>query len=230
MKREMSFCFFFQAEDGIRDYKVTGVQTCALPISNFNSYANSTGVYLFGQLTGDFFNGQLTGLPMADFLTGQLSSVTQSVPNAHYMKQSWVGLYGQDTWKVKPRLTMNYGLRWEPFLPPVSTNGKVYNFDHDRFLQGVRSTVFKNAPAGLYFPGDPGFPDKSGVNKRWLNFAPRMGLASDVTGDGRTSVRASYGLAYDDLPLQWRVNAGRVPPWSTQITLVNPALANPWAS
>ncbi|HYR43311.1 MAG TPA: carboxypeptidase regulatory-like domain-containing protein, partial [Terriglobia bacterium] len=174
--------------------------------------------------------GAFTGLGMADFLTGQLSSFSQTVPNGHYMKQSWVGLYGQDTWKVKPRLTMNYGLRWEPFLPQVSTNGRVYNFDHNRFLQGVRSTVFKNAPAGLYYPGDPGFPDKSGINKQWLNFAPRVGLAWDATGDGRTSVRAFYGLAYDYLPLQWRVNAGRVPPWSTQINLNSVALDNPWAS
>src|SRR5205085_1610032 len=181
--------------------------------SNFNAYANSTGVYLF--------NGQSTGLGMADFLTWQLGSISQSAPNAHYVTQSRVGLYAQDTWKTNSRLTMNYGLRWEPFLPQVSTNGRVYNFDHDRFLQGVRSTVFINAPPGLYFPGDRGFPDKSGIHKRWLNFAPRVGLAWDPTGDGRTSVRAFYGLAYDYLPLQWRVNAGRVAPWSTQFTLTN---------
>ncbi|PYV74128.1 MAG: hypothetical protein DMG96_21070, partial [Acidobacteria bacterium] len=146
------------------------------------------------------------------------------------MKQSWAGLYGQDTWKVKPRLTMNYGLRWEPFLPQVSTNGKVFNFDHNRFLQGTRSTVFRNAPVGLYFPGDPGFPDNSGIHKQWLKFAPRLGMAWDATGDGRTSLRAFYGLAYDYLPLQWRINAGRVAPWSPQITLVGATVDNPWGS
>src|SRR2546428_12005004 len=136
--------------------------------SNFNSYASSTGVY--------FFNGLFTGLAMADFLLGNVSTFIQSAPNAHYIRQSWVALYGQDIWKVKPRLTLNYGLRWEPFLPQVSTNGKVYNFDHNRFLEGTRSTVFKNAPAGLYFPGDPGFPNKSGIHKQWLKFAPRLGV------------------------------------------------------
>ena len=196
--------------------------TLAQGRSNFNSYLGSTGVYLF--------NGQSFGLPMVDFLLGNLGAFTQSTPYGHYIKQSWIGLYGQDTWKVKPRLTMNYGLRWEPFLPQVSTNGEVYNFDDNRFLQGIRSAVFKNAPPGLYFPGDPGFPDKSGINKQWLKFAPRLGLAWDTTGNGRTSLRAFYGLAYDYVPLQWRISAGRVAPWDPQITLSSVPLDNPWVS
>src|SRR5207253_9576440 len=127
-------------------------------------------------------------------------------------------------------LTLNYGVRWEPFLPQVSTNGRVYNFDFDRFQQGIRSTVFKNAPAGLYFAGDSGFPDQSGVSKHWLNFAPRLGLAWNVKGDGRTSIRASYGIAYDYLPLQWRVNAGQAAPWSVPISLAGGNLDDPWRS
>jgi len=188
--------------------------------SNRNSFTNSTGSFLF--------TGVSTGVGMADFFVGAATQFSQSVPNAHYMRQSFVGLYGQDAWKAKPRLTVNYGLRWQPFLPQVSTNGKVYNFDLDRFRQGIRSTIFKNAPAGLYYPGDPGFPGKSGIQKRWLDFAPHVGLAWDVTGDGRTAVRTSYGLAYNDLPLQWRFNAGRVAPWTTQITLNSVALDDPW--
>jgi len=216
----------YEAEDGVGVIRGTHQLSFGANLahgrSNLNSYANSTGVYLF--------SGQSTGLGMADFLLGNLSTFIQSPPDGHSMKQSRLGLYGQDTWKVKSRLTMNYGLRWEPFLPQVSTNGKVYNFDHNRFLQGTRSVVFKNAPAGLYFPGDPGFPDNSGVKKQWLKFAPRLGVAWDVTGDGQTSLRTFYGLSYDYLPLQWRINAGRVAPWSPQISLVSVALDNPWAS
>ncbi|PYS50518.1 MAG: hypothetical protein DMG13_20830 [Acidobacteria bacterium] len=190
--------------------------------SNGNSNLGSSGSYLF--------SGQSTGLGMADFLTGQLTIFAQSTPNALYMKQSFVGLYGMDTWKMTQRLTINYGLRWEPFLPPVSTNGRVYNFDYDRFRQGIKSMVFRNAPAGLSYPGDPGFPGKSGINTHWLNFAPRLGFAWDVNGNGHTSVRASYGLAYDYLPLQWRINAGFVAPWNFQTTLFSPpgGLVNPW--
>jgi hypothetical protein len=106
----------------------------------------------------------------------------------------------------------------------------VYNFNYDRFKQGIRSTVFKNAPAGFYYPGDPGFPGKSGINKQWTNFAPRVGLAWDVKGDGRTSVRASYGLAYSYLPLQWRIDAGRAAPWGAETTVATPpgGFENPW--
>ena len=68
------------------------------------------------------------------------------------------------------------------------------------FQKGVRSTVFLNAPAGFLYPGDSGFPEgTSGLNKRWLNFSPRAGVAWDVPGNGRSAVRSSYGVA-DDFP------------------------------
>ena len=65
--------------------------------------------------------------------------------------------------------------------------------------------MFVNAPAGLIYPGDPGFPaGKTGLNKQWWNLSPRLGVAWDVTGDGRTAVRSSYAINYDypggDLP------------------------------
>ena len=50
------------------------------------------------------------------------------------------------------------GIRWEPFFPPRFANGAIYNFDYDRLVKGIRSTVYRNAPPGLYFPGDAGFP------------------------------------------------------------------------
>ena len=62
----------------------------------------------------------------------------------------------------------------------------------------VKTNVYVNAPAGLIYPGDAGFPPgRTGLNKQWLNFSPRVGMAWDVTGDGRTAIRGSYGLTYD---------------------------------
>ncbi len=176
------------------------------------------------------FNGQETGLGLSDFFLGRLSSFTGGGPNGLYMREWYAAMYGQDTWKATPRVTVNYGLRWEPFLPQVSANGRVYNFNYDRFRQGIRSTIFKNAPAGFYYPGDPGFPGKSGIDKQFMNFAPRLGFAWDVNGDGRTSVRASYGLSYNYLPLQWRIDAGRAAPWGAETTVASPpgGLENPW--
>ena len=88
-----------------------------------------------------------------------------------------MALYAQDTWKARQNLTASFGLRWEPYWPLIDTKGANYNFDYDRFRQGIYSTVFKNAPAGFYYNGDPGFPVPSGANKQWSHFAPRIGLA-----------------------------------------------------
>jgi len=113
-----------------------------------NTYANvrANGVFQF--------NGQATGLGMADFLTGNLFFFQQSTPNFLIMREWYSGLYAQDTWKATPRLTVNYGVRWEPYSPESLTKGTVYNFDLDRFRKGVKSAQFKNAPAGFYYPGD----------------------------------------------------------------------------
>jgi hypothetical protein len=171
-----------------------------------------------------------TGLSLADFLTGKVSSFTQAMPNDYYMRQWYLGAYVQDAWKATPKLTLNYGLRWEPFFTLQMANGFIYNFDYSRFTQGVKSTQYKNAPAGFYYPGDPGFPMKSGMNRHWKIFQPRIGLAWDVSGDGRTSVRASYGIAYDFVNGQYHLNTAIAPPWGSQVTTTNPVggLDNPW--
>ena len=107
------------------------------------------------------------------------------------MKQKYFGLYAQDTWKMSPTITLNYGLRWEPWFPQQHQNGAIYNFSPDRFRAGTRSTVFPQAPPGFTYPGDEGFPNgKAGMFTDWLNVAPRVGVAWDPNGDGRMSVRA----------------------------------------
>jgi Carboxypeptidase regulatory-like domain len=189
-----------------------------------NSYANvrSPGVFSF--------DGSLTGLALGDFLTGRLVQLTDSLPNTLLMKQSYVGVYGQDTWKVTPKLTLNYGVRWEPFLPQTITNGAVFQFDLNRFVSGTKSTVFKNAPAGLYYPGDRGFPGKSGMYKIWNTFGPRVGLSWDPSGNGKTVVRASYGLSYDFVNGQFFINSTIAPPWGGDVRVNSPAggLDDPW--
>ena len=66
--------------------------------------------------------------------------------------------YVQDAWKASSKLTLNYGLRWEPYFPLQNDDDQVLIFDPERFARNQRSTVYVNAPAGLYFPGDEGFP------------------------------------------------------------------------
>jgi hypothetical protein len=191
------------------------------------------------------FNGQQTGLGLADFLTGRVSDFNQGTANESYARVNYFSLYGQDVWQVKPRLTLNYGLRWAPTLPitdhrrPVPT---VMNFDIDRYRQGIRSSVFVNAPPGMLYPGDPDFaqanngakaekPKADVFDPYWNKFAPRMGLAWDVEGNGRTSVRASYGLAYEDYPTNYRLGSQIAqPPWGMFARTLTPVggLDDPW--
>ena len=175
------------------------------------------------------FNGQETGLGMGDFMVGKISTLVQGTPNDKLtVTQYLLSMYATDTWKARPKLTVNYGLRWEPFLGQVMGQGSVENFDENRLYQGIKSTVFKNAPAGWYFPGDPGFPGDKGTRTQWPQFAPRLGLAWDVRGDGRTSVRASYAYSYNFVNGQWREDTVGSAPWGNRTSLQSVPLEDPW--
>ena len=157
---------------------------------NNYSHTSSLGAYTF--------DGSITGLGMADFLTGNLATLNEGSQTQWSDRQAYILAYGQDVWKVTPRLTASFGLRWEPTQPLALKQGAVYGFNLGRYQQGIVSQVFPNAPAGLYFPGDPGFPSGGRTyNPSWTQFAPRVGFAFDPKGDGKTSIRASYGLTYD---------------------------------
>jgi outer membrane receptor protein involved in Fe transport len=130
---------------------------------------------------------------MADFLLGDAVSWTQGNISYFYNRQTYVGLYAQDTWKVTSRLTINYGVRWEPWLPIWSKESLFDRFDQGLFNQGVVSGVHVNAPAGLVFPGDPQWTSGSAIaNSSYNKFVPRVGLAWDPRGDGKMTVRAAF--------------------------------------
>ena len=110
-----------------------------------------------GQFT---FNGQSTGLGLADFMLGRVSNFVQGNPVFDFDENDYVGAYVQDEWKLRQNLTLNVGVRWEPYLPIKNSLDYVSNFDEARFDAGIRSTVYPQAPAGLLFPGRrrlPGF-------------------------------------------------------------------------
>lgn len=160
------------------------------------------------------FNGSQTGLGLADFLAGRLFRLEQGAPNVLPIDQTYIGVYAQDAWSATSRVTVNAGVRWEPFLGQNVRSGAVSIFNLENFQRGIKSKVFLNAPAGLLYPGDEGFPDNSNaaLNKQWGNFSPRVGLAWDVHGDGRLAVRTSYGLGYDFVSGQYHfLNAGAAP-------------------
>jgi Carboxypeptidase regulatory-like domain/TonB dependent receptor-like, beta-barrel len=186
-------------------------------------------VYCNGLFT---FSGSNTGNAMADFISGELSSFVQL--NISHDNENWryVGIYAQDSWKISSRLTLNYGLRWEPYLNGSLLPNHVTHFDMQKFLANVHSTIYPNAPAGTLYPGDPGFTTGGRPNyTAWNNWAPRIGVAWDPTGNGKMLVRASWGMFYDMPHTLFYYNYASEPLWGSAVTIISPpgGFADPWS-
>ncbi|HJT89793.1 MAG TPA: carboxypeptidase-like regulatory domain-containing protein [Bryobacteraceae bacterium] len=175
-------------------------------------------------------SGSVTGSSMADFLLGDVSQLRQANPNPLNVRQNFFAVYAQDTWKVNPRLTLNYGLNWAPFLAATFPQGDTYNFNLARFYAGQRSTVIPNAPPGLTYPGDPGFHDNSGINSHWRNFDPRVGIAWDPFGDGKTAIRAGAGIAHDFVTHNQVINNESASPFRLTVISLGVKLDDPYAT
>lgn len=183
--------------------------------------ANSVYAY---QTNGAFvFSGPFgigSGNDLADFLFGASDEFFEfsRAPDNEHQKQ--YALFGQDEWKVTPRLMLTLGLRYEYTAPETDTHG--YSFS---IIPGLQSKRFVNAPLGLVFPGDPGaprgwyFPDRT-------NFAPRFGFAWDPFGNGKTSVRGGFGMFYDTLNAWMSDWATDEPPWAGGADILFNPLAN----
>ena len=147
---------------------------------NINPDAVYNGAFLF--------QGTETGSDFADFLLGIASSYNQADSRAFYLRNHYAGLFAQDSWQLAPKLTLNYGLRWD-LLPPWSEK---YN-QMQTLAPGRQSVVYPGAPSGLLFPGDPGVPSTLAPASH-TNFAPRAGVA--YSPGTKTAIRASYGIFY----------------------------------
>ena len=174
------------------------------------------------------FTGQFTGTAMGDFFAGRTGSFRQANPNPLNVEQNFAGAYVQDAWRIQ-NVTLNFGVKWNPFIAMVFPAGDIYNFSLDRFYAGQRSTVIPNAPPGFTYPGDVGFAGKSGVNSRLSVWDPRLGFAWDVGGDGRTSVRGSAGIARDFIKWDLHQNTSSVSPFRLTVQQANISFDNPWA-
>ncbi len=186
-----------------------------------NSYAWAPGVMIFP--------GAVTGSPLADFLTGTVTVMHQANPNPNYTTQNFFGLYAGDTWKATSRLTLNYGVRWNPFFPMQFIQSDVNNFSLARYYANERSTVIPSAPPGFTYPGDPGFNGRSGLNHNFGHVEPRFGLAFDPFGDGKTAIRAGAGIAYDFIAQDLHENTSTVAPFRETVISNFVSLDNPYA-
>ncbi len=123
---------------------------------------------------------------LTDFYLGYESQFFQDNGRSFALRYDSPTMYLSDDWKVTRQFSLNLGVRWEPWLPPIDLNNSL-----TAFVPGVESTVAPNAPRGLLFPGDPGIP-QSVFKQNWKDFAPRVGFACNV---GRGPVdRRPFGL------------------------------------
>jgi hypothetical protein len=165
-----------------------------------------------GQTGSYAFNGMFTGTAIADLLAGKLAMFNQGVGQFYSGRNSFIGVYAQDSFRATRNLTLNIGLRYEPYFPWSDTRGRIETFSLSQYLAGVHSKIFTNAPTGELFPGDAGVP-KNGVTGNYRDFAPRLGFAYAL--GSKTSVRGGAGMFYDSA--------------TTGATLFPMASQNPWA-
>lgn len=150
-------------------------------------------------------NGTETGSAYADFLIGVPSNFTQSSGQPFYLRNRYLGLYAQDSWRARNDLTINAGLRWDVIPPFWEKFNQIQTY-----VAGAQSTLYPGALPGLLVAGDPGIP-KTLAPTDYRNFAPRVGIAYTPSPEGgvlrkilgspgQSSVRASYGLFYTQFP------------------------------
>jgi hypothetical protein len=164
---------------------------------------DQVNTFPIAQFNGNFlFFGSETGLDFTDFLLGTPTQYNQSQLQPFYGRNKYVGLYGQDSWRVTRNLTLNYGLRWDRIEPWYEKYNQLAVF-----VPGAQSVAFPGAPAGILFPTDPGVP-RTLAPPGNRDFSPRIGVAYSpdadgstllgkiLGGPGKTSIRAGFGTFY----------------------------------
>jgi hypothetical protein len=177
------------------------------------------------QSNGTFsFFGSETGSDFADFLIGVPSFYKQGDAQAFYNRNHYGALFGQDSWRLRPNLTFNYGLRWDVIMPWYEKYNQIQTL-----VPGQQSVVFPGAPAGLVFPTDPGV-SRALAPVRWNNFSPRLGLVWSPR-DNKTSIRVGFGRFFSAIEgVSAGVMAGDAPYGSTYGSPAPPIFSNPFVT
>jgi hypothetical protein len=161
--------------------------------------------------TFSFFGSgnQSTGNGFADFLLGLPDFYSQQSSPAFYESSATGGVFAQDSWRIRPNLTVNYGFRWDYITPWSEEHAQTTTF-----VPGAQSKIFPGAPLGYLVPGDP-LPDGSRIPSSIAptpldNFSPRLGIAYSpgwshgllgklAGGPGKASIRLGAGRFFNSV-------------------------------
>ncbi len=221
---------FRRTQWGLRDgvYWIHGAHSLKFGVDSSRATMSIRNDYIE---PGDFyFTAASTNDALASFVLGKLTTFDQGNGEDKDNLNTNFGLFAEDDYHVSRKLTLNLGIRYDPDFPWDETRGRVEQFSSAAYYANQTSQVFTNAPPGLLFPGDPGVP-KDGTLGDYKNFAPRVGFAYDVTGNGKTAIRGGFGMFYDSSqPAYYNNLFVDTTPFSTQVALTDPAgpFSNPY--
>jgi hypothetical protein len=187
-------------------------------IKNENAGSSSQGSFGFSsvQTRGSVGNtpitgtGIVTGHAFASFLLGRANTYSEAETdfrvNQRFGRREF---FAQDTWKIRPNFTLDFGVRYQYFVPPYDKNNRIGSFDP--FLFDPTRVVCSNAACtafdlaltdpnnGFALAGSTSRFGRSIIDSDFNNFSPRVGFAWDPFKDGKTIVRAGYGFYYDQV-------------------------------
>ena len=155
--------------------------------NNFNFDFFTNGSFDFANFVSPF-----TGDGFADFVGGFPDNYFQFSNAIYGIRTYSLNFYGQDSWKVRPHLTLDLGVRYEYNSPQKDPHNNIIGF-----FPGQQSTVFPDAPTSLLYPGDPGTPNSAMIFPDKNNFAPRFGFSWDMLGNAKLVMRGGFGVFYD---------------------------------
>jgi len=154
--------------------------------NNFDFDFDNNGAFDFGS------DQSFTGSDLADFVGGFFDNYSQFSRAVYGIRTTSWHFFGQDSWKIRKRLTLSYGLRYEYNTPLEDPHNEIQGF-----FPGQQSTKFPGAPPDVLYSGDPGTPNSALTYPDRNNFAPRFGFAWDMLGDAKLVMRGGFGIFYD---------------------------------
>ncbi len=193
-------------------------------VGGFGSYENSA----FWGSTGLGSTGVGTGNILSDFLLKDMTFGFSENSAQRQVPQRWrdLEMYVSDSWKLNPRITFDYGVRYSAFYNPYSADDKIMSFDPASFSASLGSDPCNGLlqPPGQNWCQAAGLlggatgPNRSLFPQDFNNFAPRLGLAWDINGDGKSAFRAGLGQFFLRERLSPGLNVGANPPFVTVVS------------